>query len=242
MIVDILVRSHFRDFGWLRLCLASIDHFVEGYRHVILVVPGSSLDRLPSDIAPPSLPLRLLTCAEFADDYVGQQLTKLRADDYSDADYLAHVDSDCAFLEETSMRRFFDDARPIHVYRADTGRRLLDGWRESIQECLGHRTSSEFMVAMPAIYPRWIYDDLRATCQARLAMTIEACAATKRGDQISEFNLLGSHAWHSHHEAFEWVEVNSLESSWPCRQFWGRRGMTEEVRHALPEALRRYVR
>lgn len=242
MSVDLLVRSYFRDFGWLRLCLASIDRFLEDYRQVMLVVPASSVDRLPSDIAPPGLPMRLTTCGEFTDDYVGQQLTKLRADDYSNADYIAHVDSDCAFVELTSMRRFFVDGRPLHVYRANTGRRLLDGWRRSTEECLGHRTAIEFMVAMPAIYPRWIYADLRATCRAHLGMTIEAHAATRRGDRLSEFNLLGSHAWHSHREAFEWAEAGNIGSGWPCRQFWGRGGVTPEVRRALPQSLRNELR
>ena len=38
--VDIVIRSYYKDFRWLEWCLRSIDRFCQGFRQVVLVVPG----------------------------------------------------------------------------------------------------------------------------------------------------------------------------------------------------------
>ena len=45
--IDIIIRTYFRDFRWLAVCLRSIADNLHGYRDIVVVMPPSSRDRLP---------------------------------------------------------------------------------------------------------------------------------------------------------------------------------------------------
>ena len=69
---DILIRSYWKDFAWLELCLRSIAQYARGFRSVIVVVPESSrpwLKRFSFD-APD---LKLAFCTNYCDDYLGNR-------------------------------------------------------------------------------------------------------------------------------------------------------------------------
>ncbi|MGW7297489.1 hypothetical protein [Streptomyces sp. NPDC054829] len=89
--VDIVIRSHAKDFAWLRHCLAGVRRWCTGFRHVVVVVPRKSEHRLARYGIEAD---RIVVCPDYTDDYLGQQVTKTLADTFTDADYIAHLDSD----------------------------------------------------------------------------------------------------------------------------------------------------
>ena len=106
--IDILIRTYFRDFRWLDLALRSILKFVEGYRRIIIVMPGSSLQRLRGDEIPASARTTVVRCPDYLDDYLGQQVSKLHADEFTDAQLIAHMGeaSDVAIeVDEVDLHR-----------------------------------------------------------------------------------------------------------------------------------------
>lgn len=238
--IDIVIRSYFRDFHWLRLALASIHAFLRGYRQVLLILPESSADRWKESLAPKGLPLQLVTCGDYIDDYLGQQVSKLYADEFSDADYLVHVDSDCVFVRPTVVwQDLFREEKPIHIYRNRSIRPTIDGWRNSISNVLGLDTDREFMITLPAVYPREIYAELRQFVMTRHDLKLSDLVLTRRPDQFSEFSVLGAYAFEYMQYCFTWIEAETGSlADWPCIQFWGRGCSPFDIAHLLPEGLR----
>src|SRR5947209_4154135 len=107
---DLFIRSYWKDLEWLRFCLASIQRYCHGFRSVIVVVPRSTAPWLRRVSLPPHV--RVEFCRDYPDDYLGQQVTKLLADNFSDADYICHVDSDCVFFRPTSPEDLIVDGKP----------------------------------------------------------------------------------------------------------------------------------
>jgi hypothetical protein len=69
--IDILIRTYFRDFRWLELSLLSVVKFVKGYRRIVIVMPGSSFERLRGNEFPASAQAVVLRCRDYGDDYLG---------------------------------------------------------------------------------------------------------------------------------------------------------------------------
>src|SRR2546430_1989099 len=107
---DIFIRSYWKDFAWLELCLAAIAQYCHGFRSVIVVVPRSSqpwLRRFPAL----EDKVQVEFCRDYRDDYLGQQATKLRADTFTDADFICHVDSDCIFCRPTAPADLIEEGK-----------------------------------------------------------------------------------------------------------------------------------
>lgn len=237
--IDVVIRSYFRDFRWLRLAFASLYAFAREYRQVVLILPESSLDRWAASMVPEGLSVRLVSCPDFADDYLGQQVSKLYADCVSDADYILHLDSDCVFVRPVACwRDLFYEGKPIHIYRELGIRPAIDGWRNSVRNILGINTEKEFMVTMPAIYPREIYSELRRFVSTLHGQELRDLVLAQRSDQFSEFSVLGAYAFKHMHEQFAWVEAgDEALGRWPCLQFWSRGCVPSDVFHLLPPEL-----
>jgi hypothetical protein len=107
--VDLVIRTYYKDLEWLEYCLRSIRRYATGFRSVIVVIPRASEGaylrrRIVAD--------HLVICQSFRDDYLGQQVTKLYSDEYTDADYIAHLDADTVFIRPVSPGDLFYRGRP----------------------------------------------------------------------------------------------------------------------------------
>ena len=106
----ILIRTYYRDADWLRYCLRSVKRYCEGFSDVVVSCAPSSQAVISvvcaeEGVAPPKL------SPEFASDYLGQQITKLYADRFVDAEHVMHVDADCVFFE-LSLIHISEPTRP----------------------------------------------------------------------------------------------------------------------------------
>src|SRR5262249_4265194 len=144
-------------------------------------------------------------CGEYADDYLGQQITKLNADAFTDADYVAMVDSDCIFHAPCSLRSLlFEDARPVIRYRSRSRRPPDDGWRTCVLDFHGASIPFDVLTAPPWIYPASLLSDIRATAQRRHRVSIDDWVLRRPLDRVSEIGLLGAQAWLHRREDFAW--------------------------------------
>jgi hypothetical protein len=235
--IDIHIRTYFRDLRWLHVSLLSVARFVEGYRRIVVVMPRSSAERLNPDQIPDPARTTVVLCDDYADDYIGQQVSKLHADLDTDADIITHLDSDCAFDAPCNLPALLtNDGRPIIRVLAKSRRPASDGWRRCVTELHGRPLPFDPLAPAPWTYSRALYASLRDTCHKRHHTTLEAWCLARRCDTVSEFSLLAAQAWFHHRDQYHWVTVDS-DPTWPCRQYWSRSPRANQLRCALEHQL-----
>jgi hypothetical protein len=220
--IDILIRSYFRDFRWLDLSLRSIVKFVEGYRRIVIVMPGSSVERLRGHEIPACTRAVVLRCQDYEDDYLGQQVSKLYADTFSDAPVIAHIDSDCIFRAPCALPDVLaKSGRPVIRILWRSRRPASDGWRRCIADFHGEPLPFDVLAPPPFVYARELYGALRRNCRSRHGVELDHWALSRRIDAMSEFGLLAAQAWFQHRDDYGWVAADD-ESGWPCHAYWSR--------------------
>lgn len=232
MTCDLIIRSYYKDFKWLRHCLRSIERYCRGFEQVILVVPSSSAERLEwVGLRTP----QTFYCPDFPDDYLGQQVTKLLADNYSKADYVCHVDSDCLFQSPVTPADLFELGK-VRLFKAPYPPSSSKPSRQTMTEKFMRRpVPYNFMLTQPQIFPRWIYGKLRRWTEATHGVSLSEYVMAQAAGHFSEFNALGAYAYYYHRERFSWVDVsNEPGPEYFCKCFWSWGG--------IPPAIARQIR
>ena len=96
MNVDIFIRTYEKDLEWLKYALKSIHLHVTGYRNIVITIPNASL------LSGCSVE-KVIQVKDLKDGYLGQQLTKMTANLYTDADAIVFWDSDVIACEPESI-------------------------------------------------------------------------------------------------------------------------------------------
>jgi hypothetical protein len=233
--VDIFVRSYYKDFRWLGYCLRSVAKYCRGFGDVIVVVPRSSEERFRW--AGLHRGVTAFVCDDCHDDYLGQQVTKLLADQYCQGDFLCHVDSDCVFRRDTTPSDLFAGGKPTAVI---TPYHLFPEqavWRRLTERFLGREVTHDFMRRQPLVFPRWLYGELRRFARLAHGMSLEEHVLAQPPRGFSEYNALGAFAFHNHPGAFAWIEQPTWEPDERfCRWFWSWGGLTSAAQAEI-EAL-----
>lgn len=226
--MDIVIRSYYKDFRWLSYCLRSIRKFCHGFSNVIVIIPQSSAERfrwlgLGAGVT-------TVVCEDYYDDYLGQQVTKLMADSYSEADFICHLDADCVFRRAIRPPDLFVNGKPTFVI---TPYRVLPNslpWQRLSEGFLGREVEFDFMRRQPLVFPRWLYRDLRQFGRRAFGITLGDYVMSRPSAGFSEYNALGAYAYYHHADAFKWVvrSVPEPEEEF-CRWFWSWGGVTPKV-------------
>jgi len=233
---DLFVRSYWKDLEWLRFSLASITSYCRGFRSVIVVLPRSSEPWLRRFALPQGFRVELCDC--YRDDYLGQQVTKLLADTFTDADYICHVDSDCVFSRPTSPEDLIVNGKPRVLMRpCDTLERHRP-WQKPTEKFLGSKVSDDFMYHPPFTFPRWLYGRLREYVIAMHGVDIETYVTAQGPRGFSEFNGLGAFAWRHYRDRFIWVDTTTSPPSRPhCQWYWSWGGIDPATRAEIQAIL-----
>jgi len=254
-ISDLFLKTYGADHEWASYCLRSIDKFCRGFRRVVVISPDP--------FTPPAMqhvPVEVLTLPEpIQDGYLGQQLYKLAAHQFSDADYICHIDSDCVFVQvvtpetylelhedkvvENGPNGFFHSiftVRPAWLHTPySTG--LTVPWREPTEKFMGEPVEFEFMRRQPFMLPRWAYAELESFCQRTHGCHIGDYIARQPLRAFSEYNAMGAFLYRFHYDKFHWINTaEAPESEWPLLtvdQRWSWGGLTDEVRAHFEQIL-----
>jgi hypothetical protein len=233
--VDILVRSYYKDFGWLSFCLRAIAKYCHGVRDVVVVVPEGSGERLRLAGVTPA---HVQYCPQFPDDYLGQQVTKLYADTYTDADFIIHVDSDCIFRRTCSPTDLCKGERPHLLVTSCSQFPDKAPWQIATERFLKSKIGYDFMRRQPLMYPRWIYGELRQYALNLHKQELADYVLDRPPLGFSEFNALGAFAYSFYRSAFHWVETDEIAFDEQfCRIFWSREGLHEEHQYEIESIL-----
>ncbi|MEM9549060.1 MAG: DUF6492 family protein [Bacteroidota bacterium] len=233
-VTDIFIRSYFKDFEWLEYCLKSIDIFCSGYRNIIVVVPEQSLARIKKCKSPFSN-CQIKICENFEDDYMGQQVTKLYADSFSDADFICHVDSDCIFRNPFDIKEWISKNKIAINYApySKMNRPKNYHWKVCTDTFLDLDTANEFMLRDPYIYPRWVYPEFRNYCNSKYKVDLYEFIIKCRPRAFSEYNTMGAFLYHYFYNDFIWNDLTLEKNTSPCKNFWSYGGITPSIKSEI---------
>lgn len=199
---DIFIKTCAHDADYHRHCMASIDKFCTGFRNVVVI-----------DTEAPTP----------AKGYLQQQVIKMHADTYSDADFFLVTDSDTLFTRPVIPETFMREGKPIWLHTPWTEEMLAHpgtrAWFDVMTEFHGVQPPSEFMRRQPFFFPRWLTASLRTFCGVQHNRTLENYV-TKKG-RFSEWNVLGHHAWRNFQDRFHWIDTSKDElPELVVKQYW----------------------
>jgi hypothetical protein len=210
--IDLLIRSYYRDRRWLGILLRSIERYVTGFRRAVVVVPTTSVDRLDPAAFSGRPWTRLVTCPTFENDYLGQQVTKLYADCYSDAPVVLHLDSDQVFHSPCDLAECLFDAGRLRIsYNRSPTRPAGDGWRRCAEDFFGSPIPCDLTSRMPLALRRDVYGGLRAHCRSRHGVELSTYVLSSPADRFSELALLRAFVLLNHASDYAWIDSGSQE-------------------------------
>lgn len=229
---DIFIRTCAKDLPWLRYCLQGIHRFTKGFRQVVIVAPNSArpgLERWGLTLE------RVHYIQEYKNDYLGQQITKLHADTWTDADYIWFVDSDVIFNRPTTPDLMFCKGKP--VYYLTPVEQVGDiPWIGITEMFLGWRPRFEYMRRMPMMYPGDMLVNFRT--HAQTLHKIQVGDWIEHNQKFSEFNAFGAWAHRFQPDRFYWWNTVELEQPPPfATQFWTWGGITPDVKAKIERIL-----
>ena len=232
MITDILIKTYPSDFEWLKYCLFSIDRFASGFRQVVIVSP----EQLPFPtrhrvIVEPDAP---------GNGYLHQQVVKLHAFRYSDADQFLFMDSDCIFTREVHPGTFMREDKPIWLKTPWThvkDQNARDAWYPCMTNFLGKQPVFEFMRRHPFLIPTWFLKEMDASC--RLIHDKDLATYVMETPNFSEFNCAGGLAHtKKFHDRFFWIDTTKDEvPPLTVLQHHSYHGLNEEIKAKLEAVL-----
>lgn len=235
MTSDLFIRSYKGDVKWLKYLIRSIIKHCSGFRYIHIVCPLSSTYVIKHliDQMNMSLVVKLHECADYKNDYIGQQVTKLHADSYSNAEFIFHIDSDCFFTIPFKPEDMLTAGKPHYLitpYSSFGGEPRLMERQNYTSNILKFQVEHEFMRRQPLVYPSFIYNQLRLQIWNMYGRNLEQHILESCGNNFSEYNLIGAYAYAFFRDNFIWIDTTKeplpplyAKQSWsysPISQEW----------------------
>lgn len=235
MTTDILIVSCQKHFPWLRYSLRSIVRFAKGFRQVKILVPMEDLSAMSPLLTEFSNDFGIAIRVQAFEDWPGKGFLRhehviMCADEYTDADFIFHMDSDVLFVEPTTPDDYLVNGKPVLLYASyhwlvTTQQANLGMWKDGVEKAIGGNSVNEFMRRPQAIHPRKTYQRARECIASHTGKSVEdyirSCEeAFPQG--FCEFNTLGEVAWRHFHEDYCWKNQELGEFPKPHKvvQFW----------------------
>ena len=232
MSTDIVIRTYIKDLPFLVHAVKSIRDRVTGYRNIVITAPRSEAIRIGKVIGLPVIGVQ-----PFADDYIGQQHTKLKATDYSDAEVICFWDSDtvAAHPVDLSDLLFNGDRLIMHHVSFDG---LQDGsqiWQQIMARDMGSVPEFEFMRCLPLAYHRSTLIGCVNHIEALHGMQLDAYMKRLPHRSFTEFNCAGMWGHNNERDLYDWRVDEAEVQQWKVlvKQFWSWGGITREIREDL---------
>jgi FkbM family methyltransferase len=209
-ICDIFIKTYAKDAEWLSYCQRSIARFAIGFRKVIVIDDKK----------------------EYCEDgYLSQQIYKVYADTFTDADWILHIDSDTMFTRPVTPEIYLIGDKPRWMITPNSEIEKSLPWFSVMREFMGENAEFEFMRRFPFIFPRWFYAAFRQFILTQHGVDAETYIKNRPFRAFSEFNCMGAFAYKFFRDKFHWIDTS--KDPWPeltVDQLWSHGGLTEEIK------------
>jgi Family of unknown function (DUF6492) len=190
---SIFIKSWRGDREWLSYCLRSLAKFAHGFTETVVLI--AELDK-PHFEGFDFHGARVVWVDEPDDGrgYIRQQVFKLHADEYTEAQCIFYVDSDCFLFQEMTPDMFIPNGKPIALIRHWEDAGSANAWKPVMQKFLAFEPCFESMCALPFIIDRRVLPLLRDYAKSTHGCTIDEYALSQPGNEFSEFNIASAFA------------------------------------------------
>lgn len=233
--VDILIVSCAKHFPWLKYCLQSITRFAAGFRQVKVLIPDGDLTAINSLLAEfanyAGIPIRIQCFQDWpGKGFLRHEHVIMCADEFTDADFILHFDSDCVFTQPFTPEDFFIDGKPVLMHATyhwlvTSQQANLGMWKECVEKAIGGDSTHEFMRRHPAVHYRKTYKMAREAIEFHTKKSCADYIASCREEfpqTFCEFNTLGEIAWRFFRGDYRWwnQETEGFIKPHFVVQFW----------------------
>lgn len=222
----LFIRTYSGDLKWLVHCLRSIVKYTTGWDELIITLPEQEVHLMDGFGLTHG---RVIGVPSMKDDYVGQQITKLSAHHYTDADIITFVDSDTLFTIPTSPKDFMLNGKLV-IYKTKYTS-IQSPWQPITERGIGFPVEWEYMRRFPLSYYRETLVNLEHHIKIITnGMSLRRFGNTRPYRALSEFNLLGAYAERYQNDMYIFKDTEANELPPPhVRQFWSWGGITIDV-------------
>jgi Family of unknown function (DUF6492) len=236
-VCDIFIKSFHGDYEWLTYCLRSIAKFATGFRRRIVVAPDEEWKRMLFGAGE----IKTVVQRESENGYLFQQVCKLNADQYTDADFVLFMDSDCVFTRPVTPETFMRNGKPIWLMtpfdKAREDQRAA--WVPVMTKWMNKVPEYEFMRRHPFMFPSWFFEKIRGFCANEHGVTLDDYIMHQPRRSFSEFNCAGFLAYEHFRDRFDWINTETDEvPPETVLQNWSPGGLTEGIEAELERLLK----
>ncbi|CAN0000310.1 unnamed protein product [Ectocarpus sp. 6 AP-2014] len=220
--VTVMYRTFVGDAKLFNASIASVIEHVSSAFEVVVVVVEADVGFFESIVQPfriaAPFPIRVIGEPELMDGKLQQKYSKLRADLYTEGDYILHLDSDAVVFQDLSFAHMFHLGKPVLPFRRYEKNRGLEGWTETmcwesgISSAIGEDVIHDFGVLNTHLYPRSMYPAAREFIEQHHEMPFVDFMASRRGSCMhpgtetertqderalvfSDSNFVGAYLW-----------------------------------------------
>lgn len=198
--IDLFIKSYKKDFWLLHIALETIRRNVTGYNSIILLIP----EHEKHDFDTRNLPDRTLihyVQENYSNGWMHQQVFKLQAYKYSNADYIMFSDSDCLADHPINLQDFIVDDRPEILYTdwARVGDAVA--WRAPTERFMKGTVDWEFMRRNNCVFHR-------STLEAISQYEPNIETVVMNSEKFSEFNVIGAFAFKYERHKYNFINTD----------------------------------
>lgn len=216
MKVSILIISYIKHFSWLKQCLRSIEKYATGFHEVSVWVPNediAEMQKLASEYHG-SVPLKVIGYEDWPEKGMLKHFDLIFHADQCcpEADYIAHVDSDCIFIENVQPDDYFVNGKPVLMYGRYEWLGKIEPailiWQEGASRALGWLPEMETMRRHPAVHGKMTYLLTRQCVERHTGRPISDYIRDQRNEfpqTVNEFPTLGAYAWRFLSQQYHWI-------------------------------------
>lgn len=211
--IDIFIKSYYKDFKFLNYCLKSIDKYLTGYNKIVIVIPKRDY-QIYKAVIHTDLPIELHAVDEYGDGYLYQQYCKMTAYKYCDSQFIMFVDSDCIFYKPIDLKELVRNGKPeiLYTHYAKVGDAIC--WKQCTERFMNDTVYYEYMRRLPLIYHRETLETIH-----NLEPNLESIVMNS--GRFSEFNALGAWAHKNQADKYRFENTDNWQYIDPINiQLW----------------------
>ena len=225
--VSVFIRTYEGDLDWFKYCLASLHRNLTGWDEIVICIPEGQEHKLRGLVTDE----KVVTCPVYADDYIGQQISKLQAHRHVRGELVLFVDSDLVFHPGAQVANYLQADKPV-ILKESYARLVarhpelnLRKWQDVVKLVCGTKPTHEYMRRAPQLFLASTLRNLEAAFPG-----MEAHALRQPFRLFSEFNVLGYFA--ERNEPGRYVFIDLEKEALPASQatqHWSWGGITPAV-------------